>query len=327
MDLCMLLPPVRDRRWTVARQMGVRRAIAKLAPELTGLAPPWDAEALAASVARYRDGGFEIVGLEGDQFDMSRIKFGLPGRDEDIERYGRMLRNMGEAGIPLLCLNFMAGIGWYRTGTDLPGRGGARVSGFDATVVEPLTAAGEVSANRIWDNWRYFINAVAPVAAASGVRLGLHPDDPPVPKLRGIGRILTSVDALEKAVVLADSPAVGITFCQGSIAAMGEDVAAAARRLGPRIVFVHVRDIRRTATGFVETFPDEGEIDQALMFRTYAELGLSCPIRPDHAPAMDGDRADGAAVNGINVGYEANGMIFTVGFMKGLLQATGFRDA
>lgn len=327
MRLCMLLPPVEDRRWTVARQMGVTRAIAKLAPELTGTAPPSDRDALMQNVERYRAGGFEIIGLEGDQFDMSRIKLGLPGRDEDIARYCDMLRNMGEAGISLLCLNFMAGIGWFRTTTDLAGRGDARVSAFERSAATGLTELGAVSEQRIWDNWRHFITAVAPVAEASGVCMGLHPDDPPVSPLRGIGRVLTSVDALERAIDMAASPAVGITFCQGSFACMGEDVVAAARRLGPRIVFVHVRDIRRTPGGFVETFPDEGDIDQAAIFRTYAELGLDCPLRPDHAPAMDGDRADGAAVDGINVGYEANGMIFTVGFMKGLMQANGWRSA
>ena len=89
MRLCMLLPPRPDRRWTLARQMGLDAAIAKLAPEVTGDAAPDDAEALARGVARYREQGIEVIGLEGDQFDMSRIKLGLDGRDEDIARYRR----------------------------------------------------------------------------------------------------------------------------------------------------------------------------------------------------------------------------------------------
>ncbi|MGG5819074.1 mannonate dehydratase [Falsiroseomonas sp. HW251] len=326
MRLCMLLPPRPDRRWTVARQMGVTAAIAKLAPDLTGRLPPWNFESLAATLREYRAGGFEVVGLEGDQFDMRRIKLGLPGRDEDIDRYRAMLVNMGRAGVPLLCLNFMV-LGWQRSGTAVPGRGGALVTAFRAEEAEALgvTEAGEVSAGRMWENWTYFIRAVAPAAEAAGVRMALHPDDPPVPRLRGVARILTSTEAMARAVAEAASPAVGFTFCQGSIATMGEDVAAAARRFGSagQIAFVHVRDVRGRADSFVETFPDEGDTDMAAVFRAYAELGLDCPIRPDHAPAMDGDPRHDGPVQGTNVGYEANGMIYTVGYMKGLAQASG----
>jgi mannonate dehydratase len=308
----------------------VRHAIVKLAPELTGKAPPWDFAALSSEVERYRQGSFEIVGLEGDQFDMSRIKLGLPGRDEDIGHYCDMLTNMGRLGIGLLCFNFMAYFGWFRTGTGIPGRGGARVSDFEAARAEAdgPTELGPVSQEAIWDNYTYFIRKVAPVAHKAGVRMGLHPDDPPVPSLRGIGRIFTSVSALERGLDIADSPALGVTFCQGTLKTAGEDVAAAARRLGrDRIAFVHIRDVRGTADRFTETFPDEGDIDMSAAFAAYRDLGLACPIRPDHAPAMDGDAVAADRIDGINVGYEANGMIFTVGYMKGLMQANGWTDA
>lgn len=327
MRLCMMLPPVPDRRWVLAGQMGVRHAIAKLAPELTGTLPPWDLDSLAAHRARYARAGLELIGLEGDQFDMGRIKRGLPGRDEDIELYKAMLANMGRVGIPLLCLNFMV-TGWQRTRTAVPARGGAFVSGFDAGEAEALgpAPAGPIARDRVWENFGHFIRAVAPAAERAGVRLGLHPDDPPVPELRGVGRILTSADAMARAVAMAGSPAVGITFCQGSFRTMGEDVAAAARRLAGKIVFVHVRDVRGTAERFVETFPEDGDTDMAAVFRVYRDLGLDdVPIRPDHAPAMDGDPVHRGEVAGTNVGYEANGMTYTVGYMKGLMQASGIR--
>ena len=330
MQLCMMIPPTEDRRWTVARQMGVRHAIAKLAPELTGKAPPWNYDALASEVARYKAGGFEIVGLEGDQFDMSRIKLGLPGRDDDIARYCDMLSHMGRLGIGLLCFNFMAYFGWFRTGTGIPGRGGALVSDFDIRQAEALgpTELGTVTQAAIWDNYTYFIRRVAPVAEQAGVRMGLYPDDPPVPSLRGVGRIFTDVAALERGLEIADSPALGITFCQGTLKTAGEDIVAAAHRLGrDRIAFVHIRDVRGTASQFTETFPDEGDIDMAAAFAAYRDLGLACPIRPDHAPAMDGDAVASNRIDGINVGYEANGMIFAMGYMKGLMQANGWHDA
>lgn len=325
MRLAMMLPPVPDRRWVLARQMGVTDAIAKLAPELTGRLPPWDLDALIAAVEAYREGGFDIVGLEGDQFDMSRIKLGLEGRDEDIERYCDMLRNMGKLGIRLICFNFMVGIGWYRTETAVPTRGGALVTGFSRKHADGAgpTSLGEVSEQAVWDAYTHFIQKVAPVAEAAGVRMGLHPDDPPVSPLRGIGRILTSVGAWEKAVEIAANPAVGVTFCQGTIATMGDDPAAALARFGrERIAFVHVRDVSGTRDDFIETFPDAGQTDMPALFRAYADLGLDCYVRPDHAPAMDGDRSHNGNVDGINVGYEANGMIYSLAYLRGLLDAS-----
>ncbi|MCR9196613.1 MAG: mannonate dehydratase [Hyphomonas sp.] len=326
----MLIPPGEDRRWVVARQMGVTKAIAKLAPELTGKLPPWNLDALRSEVARYRDGGFEVIGLEGDQFDMNRIKLGVPGRDEDIDKYRNMLRNMGQLGIRLLCLNFMVHFGWYRTQTSLAARGGASVSAFDLNKAERdgLTEEGEILPERVWANLEYFLKAVAPVAEEHGVTLGLHPDDPPTPRIRGIARVLTGSDAVLDAIGRVQSSAVRATFCMGTFATAGENVSRAARKMGrDRIAFIHVRDVRGQADFFRETFPDEGQIDMREAFETFADLGLSCPIRPDHAPAMDGDRVQHDRVDGINVGYEANGMIFTVGYMKGLLEANGLYDA
>lgn len=324
MKLCMMIPPSEDRRWVLARQMGVTDAIAKLAPELTGKLPPWDLEALSSEVERYRRGGFTIVGLEGDQFDMNRIKFGLPGRDEDIKRYCAMLTNMGKVGIQLLCFNFMAGVGWHRTDVSVPTRGNAMVTRFRASDPSARTSTpfGEVSEAQIWESFGYFIERVAPAAEAAGVRMGLHPDDPPVSPLRGIGRILTSVEAMERAVTIANSPSVGVTFCQGTISTMGEDPIAAARRFGrERIAFVHVRDVRGDRTDFVETFPDDGQTDMSAMIATYQDMGLDCFVRPDHAPAMDGDPVHTGPVVGMSAGYEANGMIFATAYLKGLLDA------
>jgi mannonate dehydratase len=329
MRLCMMIPPVEDRRWVLARQMGVTAAIAKLAPELTGKPPPFDFDSLRSETERYRAGGLQIIGLEGDQFDMSRIKFGRPGRDEDIERYKRMLANMGALGIRLLCYNFMVGIGWCRTRAAVPIRGGAMVSAFDAEEAEALgpTEDGGIDADGVWENYDYFIRRVMPAAEEAGVVMGLHPDDPPVPTLRGLGRIFTSTAAMRRALDLAGSPNAQVTFCQGSIATMGEDVAAAARGFAAdgRIAFVHIRDIRGTAERFEETFPEDGATDMAAMFQLYRALDLRCPVRPDHAPAMDGDPTHRDAVTGMNTGYEANGMIYTVGYIKGLMQANGWR--
>ncbi|MEJ7769024.1 MAG: mannonate dehydratase, partial [Chitinophagaceae bacterium] len=246
------------------------------------------------------------------------IKFGLGERDGDIELYKRMLVNMGRLGINLLCYNFMAGMGWYRTSTDIQQRGGALVSGFDAATAEqqPHTEYGEVSSENIWNNYRYFLQQVLPVAERSGVNMALHPDDPPVSPLRGIGRIFVNAEGIRKALRLSDSPAHGLTFCQGTFTTMGEDVGALIKEFGNknRIHFVHIRDVEGNANSFNETFHDNGPTDMVGMFKAYQSTGFDGPIRSDHVPSMAGD-------NNNQHGYAMRGNLFGIGYMKGIMEA------
>lgn len=315
MKLAEFLPAQPNRLWDYARQLGIRHAICKCAPELTGMPPPWDLEALRTIQQRFADGGFVLYGLEGDQFDMQRIKLGLPGRDEDLARYQQMLRNMGTLGIPLLCYNFMAGIGWHRNHANTPARGGALTTSFDVRdVPATLTPAGEVSAEHLWDNYAFFLQHVLPVAEQSGVRLGLHPDDPPVPVLRGIARILSSPAGIDRALSLSASPSHGVTFCQANFTLLGADLPATIRRLGAekRLFFVHFRDVRGTAEQFLETFHDDGPSDMPGMLRLYHEAGFTGPIRVDHVPTMAGEANDAP-------GYAMLGRLFAIGYLKGIM--------
>ena len=303
---------------TLVRQMGVRYAIAKLDPDLTGDEPPYEFVALKRAKERFADAGFDLIGLEGDQFDMSRIKLGLEGRDEDIDRYGQMLDNMGELGVHLLCYNFMAGIGWYRTHTEMPERGGALVSGFDADYARtlPLTEYGEVSEGQIWDNYTYFLERVLPIAERAGVQMALHPDDPPVSPLRGIGRIFITANGVRRALALSNSPAHGLTFCQGTYTTMGENVPALIQEWKDRIRFVHIRDVAGTRERFHETFHDNGPTDMAAMLRCYREIGFSGPLRSDHVPTMAGE-------DNTHFGYGMLGNLFGIGYIKGLMDGIG----
>ncbi|MEJ1973415.1 MAG: mannonate dehydratase [Lacunisphaera sp.] len=247
---------------------------------------------------------------------MQRIKLGLPGRDEDIVRYQQMLRNMGELGIGLLCYNFMATIGWCRTDTHVPARGGALTSRFQLAALDPEPVAPElrVTEEKLWANYEYFITRVLPVAEAAGVRMGLHPDDPPLSPLRGVGRIFNSAEGFARALGLSDSPAHGVTYCQANFLAMGEDIAACARRFAARIAFVHFRDIAGTRTDFRETFHDDGPTDMPAMLRLYHEIGFRGPIRADHVPSLAGEEDQPH-------GYAILGRLFAVGYMKGILDA------
>lgn len=306
-----------DEKWTLCKQMGIDYAIAKLAPELTGDAPVSDYASLARSKAIYEEQGFQLYGLEGDQMDMTRIKFGLQGREKDIENYQRMLENMGRLGVNFICYNFMYP-GWYRTHYDLRERGGSLVSGFsyEASLQQPLDKYAPVSESQLWEAYHWFIEQVMPVAEANNVTMGLHPDDPPVSPLHGIARIFTSANAIRKALSFSGSPSHALTFCQGTFTTMNEDVHALIYEWKNRISFVHIRDVKGNPKDFRETFHDNGPTDMYTLMKAYKEIGFNGPIRSDHVPAMAGESNE-------QVGYEMRGSLFGIGYIKGLLEAAG----
>ena len=325
MKLALMLPAIPSEKWAVARQIGVRYAITKLAPELTGSLPPWDFDSLLQAKTRFEDAGFVLYGLEGDEFDMQRIKQGKQGRDEDIEKYSAMLTNMGILGIRLICVNFMAQIGWMRTSRTTPERGGARTTSFDADLVSnaPLTEAGIIRDEQMWDNLTYFIEAVMPAAEKAGVRIALHPDDPPVSPLRGVARILSSARGFRRALGICKSPHLGVAFCQANFRLMGEDVRALVREFGgeEKIFYVHFRDVEGTRERFHETFHDNGPTDMAEMLKLYHDVGFDGPIRPDHTPEMEGEGGFSFEAGTMSAGYEMKGRLFAVGYMRGIMDA------
>ncbi len=315
MKLAMMLPAREDVRWILARQVGVDYAVVKAASELSGRLPPWDFDSLREITEQFSLRGLRVYALEGDQFDMSRIKLGTRGRDEDIEHYHRMLRNMGRLEIPLLCCNFMAGVGWYRTRVDLPERGGALTSEFNLADMPPEPEL-KLTHEQLWENFRYFLRAVVPVAEESGVKIGIHPDDPPVSQLCGFPRILTSSAAFRRALAIADSPNCGVTFCQANFRAMGEDVAALAAEFcrKKQLFFFHFRDIDGTAEHFRETFHDNGPTDMPELLRVLKANGFDGILRPDHTPTM-------ATEENTQPGYAMLGNLFAAGYIRGILDS------
>ncbi|MGE5551738.1 MAG: mannonate dehydratase [Bacteroidota bacterium] len=316
MKIGLMLTPYPNERWTLAKQLGVTHAISRIPREQA--APPWDFMSLLLLKKSFDDAGLTLACLEGDQIPMERIKLGLPGRDEDIEHFCQVLINMGKVGIPMLCYNFMAQFGWMRTSVTTRTRGGALVTSFDNDLVQeaPLTEAGLVTDERLWDNLIFFLQRVVPVAEKARVKLALHPDDPPISPIRGVARIIRSVDAFKRVIETVPSDYNGITFCQANSSAMGADVLETARYFAGRkkIFFIHFRNIIGDNAKFVETFHDEGQINMYEAMKCYLELGFDGLIRPDHAPTMEGE------VNNVP-GYEMLGRIFAVGYMKGLIEA------
>lgn len=322
---------------TFAHQLGVRGVQFHTPNLLPGTAGYWSVDELRALRERCDRDGLVIDGLENvPAAHFWKIQRGLPGRDEQIENYCRTLRNMAETGYDLLGYNFLATYVW-RTSMDTPGRGGAKVTAFDlADIGSGNALAGyrltptapieePISAERMWANHQYFLDAVLPVAEAAGVRLALHPDDPPVDEpLGGAARIFTSPAALLKARRRAgDSPAWGLNLCLGTVSEMaGEDsVNEVIDTLGTSIRYVHFRDVQGTVPRFTECFLGEGNFDAARVIRRLDAAGFDGFLIDDHVPAMVGDPDTWGDTS--PEAYCSRARANAIGYLQGVLNGTG----
>lgn len=310
---------LQERKMALSKQMGVTGVVSPSSPWMLNMrdTPPWTLEALTAVKSAYAHRGMQWKVLEGTPA-LDKAKLGIAGKDEEIENFITLIRNLARIDVRIICYNWMPVISWARTDFERKGRGDALVTAFDyeATKNLPLTEHGEVTPERMWKNLEYFLKAVVPEAEKNGIQLALHPDDPPCPSIRGISRIMTSADAFKRMIDLVPSPSNGLTLCQGTFATMGEDIPSVIRYFGERrkIFFVHFRDIRGDKWKFEETFHDEGKTDMYKAMKTYLELGFKGPMRPDHVPTFAGDSNE-------HPGYSELGPLFAIGYMKGLIEA------
>src|SRR6266540_4190581 len=269
------------------------------------------------------------------------IKLGRPTRDRLIANYCESVRTMGELGVQVLCYNFMPVFDWMRTDLAMPlpdgstalayddaalarvdiGRGTGDLPGwaatYDASELRGLREAYRaVHAERLWDNLAYFLERVVPVAEQAGVRLAIHPDDPPWP-IFGLPRIITNARALERLVALVDSPTNGVTFCTGSLGASPEnDLPAMVRRLGGRIHFAHCRNVRITGDRqFHETAHPSpcGSVDLFQVLCALRDVGFAGPMRPDHGRMIWGETG--------RPGYGLYDRALGIAYLQGLWEA------
>jgi mannonate dehydratase len=324
----IILEPWPHPFWRVLKQIGVDSAVGVLPRHFAdwrAAAPEraWDYGPLALYKHHVEEAGLELAVIE-DNPPMDAIRLGGPGRDDELEHFCTLVRNMGKLGIPVLCYNWMAVLSWLRTSVAAPGRGGALVCAYDHRVLQdaPLTHAGVVEEEQLWTNLKWFLERVVPVAEEAGVKLALHPDDPPLSPIRGIGRIMTSVDAFQRLIELVPSDANGITLCQGNFTLMTDDLPSVIRQFGEqrKIFFVHFRDVVGTPESFVETFHEEGKTDMLACVRAYRDVGYGGMLRTDHVPTLEGDSADVP-------GYSRNARLFAIGSIKGLLEAAATEPA
>lgn len=305
-----------ERRIAYARQMDVLGAVAGV--RSSDDAKPWEAKAIIANKQAWDKVGLKWNVVEGPPSLGEKTKLGLDGRDEEISNFITFMKNLKQhANIDVICYNWMPVIGWYRTDKAKPGRGGALVTAFDNDALKDaaLTKYGEVSNETLWKNLDYFLKAVMPEAEKIGMKMAMHPDDPQVESIKGIGRIMTTVDNFKRMLDIYPSPYNGITMCQGNFSLMGADIPKTVREFGKeKIHFVHFRNVRGGKYKFEETFHDEGQIDMYEAMKAYYEIGFRGPIRPDHVPTMAGDSNDFA-------GYSNVGILFAHGYIRGLMEA------
>lgn len=270
----------------------------------------------------YEAAGIKVFGFGNyDVHNQDAIVLNLPGRDAKIEEYKNHLRNLGKAGIPYTTYAHM-GNGIWSTSRETT-RGGASARGFNlekadaGTWIErryegPLTHGRKYTPDEIWANYEYFIKQAAAVAEEQNVRIGIHPDDPPVPELGGIPRcIFSNFEGYKRALEIADSPNVGICLCVGCWleggALMGKNVLETIQYFGKRkkIFKVHLRNVNQPLPHFTETFLDDGYADMYKILKALKKVDFDGVLIADHIPSLVGPQT---------------GSSFSIGYMKGLVE-------
>lgn len=313
MQPALILPPERDKRWDLARQMGVEQAVVNTM-NIGNDHRYHEYDEMLRMANRFEHAGLELSVIE-EAFPLTNTTvLGKDGRDDEIDEFCQFLRNAGQVGLDIVCYDWMV-TRWTRTDTAIPVRGGSLTTGYDHEQMQrgPNHPDAPVTEEHLWETLEYFLERVVPVAEEAEVDLALHPNDPPISPVRGIERIITSVDAYEQVLDLVTSERNGIAFCQGNFSAMNVNIPETIRHFGDAINYVHFRDVVGMADDFEETWHDQGPTDMQAAIDAYRDISYKGPMRPDHVPTMASESND-------NPGYETKGRLFAIGYMRGLLE-------
>jgi len=304
------------------KQLGVDHVL------MGGPAIPWQESALREILDKFKAGGLTVCNMMISGFP--NTLYGRPGRDEEIAKVNESISAAGKAGLRVVEYNFYAHRameGYY----EVTGRAGAGYTGFDYERMKglpPLPEEGAHTLEEMWANITYFLKAVIPVAERSGVRLALHPNDPPAPLSRGSEQIMGKVEGWKRLIGIVNSPANGITFDCGVTREIGDDPVEVCRDFATRdrINHMHFRNVRMRVPRekYEEVFIDEGDVDMFAVMREVVRSGYRFAIYPEHPRALDYDREVAQPSGGLR-GYPGGGGYagdaFNVAYTRAMLQA------
>ena len=295
---------------------------------------------------QWEAGGFKVynesgrVAPSGDAIiNVPEIVLNLPGRDAKIEEYLDYLRYLGKAGIHYMTYGF-EGNGNWRSGTATSRRGYIASDcdlssptfhgGWNGTIYkEPLSHGRVFSREEVWDNFTYFIKKVVPVAEESGVRIGIHPDDPPQPMLAGVPRIFTSFEGYKRALEIANSPNVGICLCVGTWleggSKMGADPVEVIKYFGAqkKLFKIHFRNVSSPLPHFTETLMDDGYYNMYKVMEALVGINFDGLVIPDHVPQLGspGGPAQSAGRDSTGQFRPDPGLAYSIGYLNATFKA------
>ncbi len=305
------------RRW---KQIGIDHVLMGGPAKL-----PWQEAEIRSIMDRLKSGGLTLGNMMIVGFP--NAIYGRPGRDEEIEKVRQSIRAAGRAGLPVVEYNFYAHRameGYYEE----TGRAGAGYTAFDYDRMKdlpPLPEEGTHGLEEMWSNLTYFLKAVIPVAEESGVRMALHPNDPPAPISRGSKQIMGSVEGWKRLIEIVPSKSNGITFDCGVTREMGHDPVEVCRYFGARdrINHVHFRNVRVRVPNekYTEVFLDEGDVNMFAVMKELVRQKYSRLVYPEHPRRLDADREHPEFRSTYPGGGAYVSYVYNVGYSRAMLQA------
>jgi len=316
MRLSIVAKPATKERLEAARQIGAEDVVYYSVEDRAAIF-----DQFGAFIERAKAADLRATVVEAGP-PIGKIVMGEDGWREQTDDWVDAIRFLASHGVEVICYNFMPQVlddaMVVRTNFETKTRGGAITSSYRAIDVDHETLVDAdvlpISKDEMRANLKRFLDEVIPVAEEVGIKLAMHPDDPPTSLMGGLQRIMSSVEDYDWLLAVNPSKANGITYCIGCFAELGCNLEGLIDRWSNRIHFVHFRNISGCQDDFVETFPDDGDVDLLSVLRKLNEVGYTGCIRPDHAPKLSGEYVE-------IEGYGFQGHIFTAGYLRGLLTA------